>query len=370
MLSEPPLMKVDIQSGYNENLSVVKHATSIHYVGTNAMISHRFTRYFEQVSENKSLLQVFNGIQSSSLLLPAIILIDIPVTLDELKRTFGNICNTHPEKILICCNAAHFQGKELEQAKNLDIIEDVFDFDNDSISMEKRILFLVKVFGQQRSCHPVTVRLDKTGKIPILLKRSVDCLVAGILLLLLAPIMALIAFAIWLESGGPVIYSQPRVGRGYRVFRFFKFRTMVQDADKQIEQLSSKNLYVGNERGPKFFKMQNDPRITRTGGFLRNTSLDELPQLFNVLRGDMSIVGNRPLPLYEAETLTSNECVERFCAPAGITGLWQVTKRGRPEMTVEERVKLDIEYARGLSPSLDLKILMATPKALFQKSNV
>lgn len=369
MLLEPTLMKVDIQAGYNENLSVVKHNFSIHYIGNNAMISQRFVPHFEQVSENKSLLQVFNRVQSSSLLLPAIILIDIPVSLDELKRTFGNISKSHPGKILICCNAAHLHGNDLEQAKSVDIIEDVFDFNNDSISLEKRILFLVKVAGQ-RNCKPVRVRQDRNGKLPLMLKRFFDCLVAGILLLLLAPVMAVIAIAIWLESGGPVFYSQPRVGRGYRVFRFFKFRTMVQDADKQIDELSEKNLYNANESGPKFFKMQNDPRITPVGRFLRNTSLDELPQLFNVLRGDMSVVGNRPLPLYEAETLTSNDCVERFCAPAGITGLWQVTKRGRPEMTVRERVKLDIEYARRVSAAFDFKILMATPKALFQRSNV
>ena len=104
--------------------------------------------------------------------------------------------------------------------------------------------------------------------------------------------------------------------------------------------------------------------------FIRKTSIDELPQLFNVLRGDMSIVGNRPLPLYEAEKLTTDEFAERFNAPAGITGLWQVTKRGQANMSELERINLDIDYARKLSLSGDIKILLKTLPAMYQKENV
>ena len=145
---------------------------------------------------------------------------------------------------------------------------------------------------------------------------------------------------------------------------------MVVDADKQVVDLQNLNLYNTGEGGPNFFKIKNDPRITRLGSFLRNTSLDELPQLINVLKGDMSIVGNRPLPLYEAATLTTNEWAERFMAPAGITGLWQVNKRGKPEMSVEERINLDITYARDKSFIKDILIIANTPSALLQKTNV
>ena len=203
-----------------------------------------------------------------------------------------------------------------------------------------------------------------------LLKRSFDIAITAVILLLLSPIFFLIALAIRLESKGPVFYISKRAGRGYRVFNFYKFRTMEVDADKKIEQLSHLNQYNGAENGPVFFKVSNDPRITKVGAFLRNTSMDELPQLFNVLLGDMSLVGNRPLPLYEAATLTTDVWAERFMAPAGITGLWQIKKRGQEDMSVEERIGLDIAYANRNNFMYDLWIMANTPTALIQKSSV
>lgn len=120
-----------------------------------------------------------------------------------------------------------------------------------------------------------------------------------------------------------------------------------------------------------FMKIKDDPRITKVGKFIRNTSIDELPQLINVLKGDMSIVGNRPLPLYEAEMLTSDDWSERFLGPAGITGLWQVELRGKKgEMSEEERKSLDNQYARTYSFWGDIKLILRTIPALFQKENV
>jgi lipopolysaccharide/colanic/teichoic acid biosynthesis glycosyltransferase len=203
------------------------------------------------------------------------------------------------------------------------------------------------------------------------LKRSFDIIISLGFLLFLLPLFLLVAIAIKLESRGPVFYIAKRAGRGYRIFNFYKFRTMQQDADKKVEELSRLNQYQVEEgiASPVFFKVSNDPRITRVGAFLRNTSLDEIPQLINVLLGDMSLVGNRPLPLYEAQTLTTDEWADRFMAPAGITGLWQIKKRGQDEMSVEERINLDIAYAHRNNFMYDLWIMANTPPALIQKSN-
>ncbi|RYG06017.1 MAG: sugar transferase [Chitinophagaceae bacterium] len=203
------------------------------------------------------------------------------------------------------------------------------------------------------------------------MKRLIDITFASIILLAILPVLVMIAIAIRIDSKGPIIYSSLRAGKGFRIFKFYKFRTMVVDADKKMEQFAHLNQY-SNEDGSeaKFVKIANDPRITRLGKILRNCSLDELPQLFNVIKGDMSLVGNRPLPLYEAATLTTDAHVERFMAPAGITGLWQIKKRGNAEMSVEERINLDISYARRYNVVYDLWIVANTPAALFQKTNV
>lgn len=245
-------------------------------------------------------------------------------------------------------------------------------------------------------------------KIP-LTKRIFDIVVAGTALILASPVIILSAIALRLESRGPLFYISKRVGTGYKVFDFYKLRTMYVDADQRMKDIKHLNQYaqeaqkkmeedsapVTGPSGPTliykngetmseeeylrikkvqqagtFVKIKNDPRITRVGLFLRNTSIDELPQLINVLKGDMSIVGNRPLPLYEAEQLTSDDWGERFLAPAGITGLWQVMKRGKGEMSEEERKSLDNIYARKVSLWNDIRLILKTIPALFQKENV
>ncbi|GIV32788.1 MAG: hypothetical protein KatS3mg031_0323 [Chitinophagales bacterium] len=205
-----------------------------------------------------------------------------------------------------------------------------------------------------------------------LLKRILDITIAASALLILSPLLLLIAIIIKLESRGPVIYVSKRVGTGYQIFDLYKFRSMRQGADLELKKLQHLNQYKSKETEKvdmAFFKLQNDPRVTRFGRFLRATSLDEIPQLFNVIKGDMSIVGNRPLPLYEAEQLTRDMWAKRFLAPAGLTGLWQVSRRGKEEMSVSERVILDNTYADCHSLWLDIKIMLKTFPALISRIN-
>lgn len=238
-------------------------------------------------------------------------------------------------------------------------------------------------------------------------KRLFDIMAASVLLLLLSPLLLVVAVLIKLESRGPVFYAAKRVGEGYQIFDFYKFRSMRTDADRLLEQMKAQNHYGNSgqavpqthfswdktgdgllvadegyisenewimnkeaEEKKAFVKFQNDPRITRVGHFIRNTSIDELPQLVNVLKGDMSLVGNRPLPLYEASKLTSDQAIGRFLAPAGITGLWQVTERGKSGTSADSRKQLDVAYAEQYSFAMDLMILVKTPLAVFQQENV
>jgi len=234
-------------------------------------------------------------------------------------------------------------------------------------------------------------------------KRIFDILGASFLLLCLSPLFLGIAVLIKLESKGPVFYSSKRIGQGFQAFDFYKFRSMQQNAGSMLDQIKKLNQYAkhrvipqaeatpsgpvlvndntviqeGQHRFEKeqvagftFLKVNNDPRITRIGKFIRSTSIDELPQLWNVLKGDMSLVGNRPLPLYEAEKLTLDNAILRFKAPAGITGLWQVNGRGKKTVSEEERKQFDIEYAQNYNLNLDLKILWRTLPAAVQEANV
>src|SRR6185437_6487479 len=237
--------------------------------------------------------------------------------------------------------------------------------------LHERLNFLVKFKLVKPKLMEISQEVDMEYRIP-LGKRLIDIFISGTMLLLLSPIMLAIVIAIKLSSKGPIIYKSKRVGTGYKVFNFYKFRSMRTDADKLLVELSTQNQYAIENEGTKvaFVKIKDDPRVTKLGNFLRNSSLDELPQLFNILLGNMSLVGNRPLPVYEAEMLTSNEWSMRFLGPAGLTGLWQITKRGKSDMSELERKKLDNYYATNYSLWLDLKILVRTVPAMLQKEKV
>jgi len=294
-------------------------------------------------------------------------------------------------------------------------IADVFKLPLNAEHIQEKINFLVDNWallkGNLRNSTPKVKKIE-------LSKRIFDLVFAGGALLFLSPLFLIIYILVKLESKGPAFYYSLRVGTGYKVFKFYKFRSMYVNADQRIKDLKHLNQYnidAGNEpketqtaanqflcdtcqsygkcqyplhadnvswcekdfrfnkrntAGSAFFKIKNDPRITRVGNFIRNTSIDELPQLWNVIIGNMSIVGNRPLPLYEAEKLTTDKYVLRFSAPAGITGLWQVEKRGKGEMSEDERLMLDNTYAQNHSFRNDIKLILKTIPALFQKESV
>lgn len=244
------------------------------------------------------------------------------------------------------------------------------DFYTGSFSVQdmlERIIFLHWMKNKESKIYPASQELFKVKtSFP---KRAFDIVFSAIALVLLLPFFLIIATLIKIESPGPVFYISKRVGTGYKIFDFYKFRSMRSDADKTLQDLIHLNQYQKGQ-DTSFIKIHNDPRITRIGQLLRNFSIDELPQLINVLKGDMSIVGNRPLPLYEAEKITKDFWSKRFLAPAGLTGLWQVSKRGKKDMSVEERIALDMTYADNASLWYDIKIVAQTFPAMIQKENV
>ena len=266
-------------------------------------------------------------------------------------------------------------------------------------------------------------------------KRMFDIVFSALAIVILSPIFIITAIAIRLESPGPILFKSKRVGTNYTIFDFLKFRSMYIDAEERLKELSKDHnqyaaassddnhkeeednktitaplgekaeqdmidmgmesmmmisdeevMLVGDDFvmaesdfnkqkqediDKAFVKIENDPRITKVGRFIRKYSIDELPQLFNILKGDMSIVGNRPLPLYEAEKLTADSSIDRFMAPAGLTGLWQVEERGKGgNMSAEERKQLDMTYGQPYSFMLDMKIIFRTLTAFVQKENV
>jgi len=179
-----------------------------------------------------------------------------------------------------------------------------------------------------------------------------DIVIAITVLTLAAPLMLLIAIAIKLDSPGPVFFRQVRVGKGGKPFVLYKFRSMVDGAERQ--QAALRKAYG---RGPLLFKLRDDPRVTRVGRILRRTSLDELPQFFNVLKGEMSVVGPRP-PVPEEVAAYEDWHLQRLMVTPGLTGLWQVN--GRSDLSFDEMVRLDLYYAEHWSLWLDLKLILRT----------
>jgi lipopolysaccharide/colanic/teichoic acid biosynthesis glycosyltransferase len=190
-------------------------------------------------------------------------------------------------------------------------------------------------------------------------KRAFDIGVCVLLLPVIVPVFCLCALAVWLDTPGPIVFTQERTGRHGRRFLMFKFRTMVRNAEELKAQLQHLNILP-----PPDFKIIDDPRITRVGKFLRKTSLDELPQVWNVLRGEMSLVGPRPTS-FAPETYDLWH-TSRLEVTPGITGLWQV--KGRNCTTFDERLRLDNAYIRSMSLRLDMKIIASTVGSVFSRA--
>ncbi|MGA5299417.1 sugar transferase [Nucisporomicrobium flavum] len=197
-----------------------------------------------------------------------------------------------------------------------------------------------------------------------LVKRVLDVVLAATGLLLLTPLLAVVWVAVRLTSPGPAVFRQERLGRDEKPFTMYKFRSMTAGAADGAHRAYVRAMLTGAEprQGDSgLYKLEQDPRVTRVGGWLRRTSLDELPQLVNVLRGDMSLVGPRPVLAWEAELFTAQQRT-RFAARPGLTGLWQVS--GRARLTMPQALALDVEYVRRQSLWLDLTILARTLPAL------
>jgi lipopolysaccharide/colanic/teichoic acid biosynthesis glycosyltransferase len=319
----------------------------------------------------KHYTEAIQGLLKGETLLADAILVDLEYSDKHSPSLAQIIKGTNLRAVPILYAMEHFNQDEvsaLVRRGTLDEVVEIADLPADFGSwlalLKKAKRYSNRVVRVSRPKEPVA-----NGLIPsISPKRWMDIAMSSLFILCLSPVFLLVALAIRLESRGPVIYRSRRAGMGYKVFTFFKFRTMRVGADQMVSMLADKNQYGG--QGAAFFKIKDDPRVTRVGAWLRKTSLDELPQLFNVLFGDMSIVGNRPLPLYEAEQLTTDDWAERFMGPAGITGLWQVEKRGKPHMRADERIEMDIEYARHHNIWLDFQIIAKTPFCLVQKVKV
>ena len=214
--------------------------------------------------------------------------------------------------------------------------------------------------------YPDLAREMESKRISVAAKRSIDVLGSLVLLVLLFPLLLLIACLVRLTSSGPVLFRQHRLGHFGETFTFLKFRSMRANADPSIHQQYVKRLITKQTRSTEHesgseFKLKGDPRITRVGAYLRRTSLDELPQLFNVLRGEMSLVGPRPPLPYELEVYESWHR-RRLLSKPGITGIWQVA--GRSRVTFDDMVRMDLQYARTWSLWLDIKLLVQTPFAV------
>jgi lipopolysaccharide/colanic/teichoic acid biosynthesis glycosyltransferase len=352
--------------------------SGFYYIGSSTTHIEKLVQVFKRGYASEGMANVkaelLRSFSQEKGILPEAILCEARFDFSEI-RAFSHFLKNHPilRSIPFILDGSGLLESDLQLYRQHTRPDEILFLRNcGDQELRGKIQFLrkIKAANGKRTTPPIEENFQKRYRIGPLTKRVFDILASSLAILLLLPLLLIVALAIKLESRGPILYIAKRAGRGYKIFNFFKFRTMIEDADQKMNELTHLNQYNPESKGPVFFKINNDPRITRIGTFLRNTSLDELPQLFNVFLGDMSLVGNRPLPLYEAATLTTDDYAPRFLAPAGITGLWQIKKRGNRDMSVEERINIDIDYASNCNFATDFWIIASTPSALLQKENV
>jgi lipopolysaccharide/colanic/teichoic acid biosynthesis glycosyltransferase len=350
-----PLQEISVFTKRILRIDGVPRAHEHHYLQENIYVSHLTVQEVFSVLEKNEVVDA------------------IFLHTDAVNKGVAGLIEIAKEKAIpLIIYTRKFEASAKKIA--LDLNADDYQFGAINDILLRRIDFLkkLKAYKNERGNKPYEVKQrDEAPQFKLwALKRTMDVAVSFAALILLSPLLLIIAAIIKIESKGPVFYISKRAGSGYKIFDFYKFRSMRVGADAELKKLAHMNQYAENSDSGVFFKIKNDPRVTSFGAFLRQTSLDEIPQLFNVLIGDMSLVGNRPLPLYEAQQLTNDKIAWRFLAPAGITGLWQITKRGKDNMSPEERIALDMEYAMKNSFWLDVKILLSTMPALLQKEKV
>ncbi|MDP4129531.1 MAG: sugar transferase [Bacteroidota bacterium] len=344
-----------------------------YYIGTNQANIEKLVKIYKRGYAADNLQDTFRELTRENFFLPDVICCESRFGLSAVKHFARQLANHAAlSRIPFIMDADGMSIEDRSYYIRNELVDDIlFISACDEKRLYSKINFLNKF--KFRTFEPGREKKEvfsgnTRASLHDFLKRCFDILLASTALVILAPLFVLIAILVKADSPGPVFYISKRAGKGYRIFNFYKFRTMFEGADRRLGELAHLNQYRDVPE-TLFVKIDDDPRCTRLGLFLRRTSLDELPQLINVLLGDMSLVGNRPLPLYEAANLTTDDLATRFLAPAGITGLWQIKKRGGKEMSVQERIILDNDYASKYNFMYDLWIMANTPQALLQKVN-
>ncbi|WP_207512354.1 sugar transferase [Longitalea luteola] len=324
------------------------------YIGTQPRYTEKLKEYFEfgysAVSADSAIFTLKRLLnKQDAVTIPGMIIADGTMGINQLV-TLHQFVNSH--KILagvpFIVEGSGLSKEAITQFKKHAFIDELlFLHEFTAPALERKLNFLRKMkekrVMQPESCQ-VETSFPRYASARALLKRGLDLAISSVILAIMAPLMLMIALTVKLDTGGPVLYSTIRTGRGYRLFHLYKFNTVIQDIDK----------------------MKNGVSISKIGLFLRKTGLDELPQLLNVWLGDMSLVGYRALPLYEAEQLTTNSAADHFLAPAGITG-WQAEKENKLAMPKDIQLATDADKSDLL---YDIWLMAKKPSAVIQKTNV